>query len=91
MDVAIESQAPAGGLRILVKQIQPEVMQPGLLQHRERFHSGLRRAVEQRVATAEIGSQRLLNTAAVGQQHGVTLAGPAAVGVIVNIGQQGTK
>ena len=60
----------------------------GSQKHRDRLSGCLCRAVEQRVATAQISPQRVFGAAAVAQQNCVLLAGATAIGVVVPLGEK---
>ena len=89
--LAVKPHAPLGILRIFIKQVQPEMPQSARAHGWKGFDPGLRGSVEQCVATSEVCTQGVFNTAAVSQQNGVGLTGSAAIRVIVPIRKQGAE
>ena len=86
--LSVETNPSTGGISILIKKIKSEVTQSSPLHHRQGFNARLCCAVEQGVAAAEIGLERMIHPAAVAQVNGVLFTRSAAVGVVMPVGQQ---
>ena len=76
---------------ILIQQLEADLTDADLKKCRQTLHTGLCRAVEQGVATAEISPQWMLNTAAIPERDGVLLTRATAIGVVMTIREKGAE
>ena len=78
----------AGLLRRFVEKFQPEMPHAQCEHAGDILRAGLRPRVEDGVAAAGVGLDRMLRAHAVAQPHLVPVAGPAAVAVIGAVGEK---
>jgi hypothetical protein len=89
--LAIQPDAAHAGLSALLQQLQPEVAQPRRQQIGQSLHTTLGSAIEQGVATPQVGPQRMVDTTAIAQAHHMVLTGATAIGVVVPLREKGTE
>ena len=86
--IAVQQHSPLGGFSIFIEQVKAEMPQTARAHGWKCLNACLCGSVEQCVATSEVCSQGVLNTAAVLEQNGVGLAGSTAIRVVVPIREQ---
>ena len=74
-----------------VRELEAELLNARVAPLFEVLRTGLRLRIEDRVATADIGHDRMLEAMFVAQGDGVCLAGMTAVGVIGARGKEATE
>ena len=87
-EVSVGGEDLAGFGGGFLEQFHAEASQPGGVEFFEKGGTGLSGGVEERVAAAHIGAQRVLHAHAVAEVDAVLLAGAAAIGVICAVGEK---
>ena len=89
--LGVKADTAAGGVGILIEELEPDPADARPQQRRQGFHARLRRSIEQRVATTQIGTQGMFDAAPIPQGDVVLLAGPTTVGVVLAVREERTE